>query len=185
MFNTKFNTLIVFLNPWWCRTLKLDFKCKVRVEAAGSYEFCRNSSGFEKKIVFTLKKRVCGSFANDNSDKTAMITKPQCCWYRNIKIHFMETADSCILCLVFRNEFEISRIIINMSSPNRRSKTVSESSDSSEYPAINGGYSSSPSGGLNNPMEAKYLYDIDGKFPYSVYEKKPELYDIDGKHTYK
>lgn len=29
------------------------------------------------------------------------------------------------------------------------------------------------------------VYDIDGKFPYSVYESKPTFYDIDGIHRYK
>lgn len=63
---------------------------------------------------------------------------------------------------------------------------MSESSDSAEYPALKD--AEVPAMGVspnNNPMETKYLYDIDGKFPYSVYEKKPQLYDIDGKTTYK
>jgi len=29
------------------------------------------------------------------------------------------------------------------------------------------------------------VYDIDGKFPYSVYESKPTFYDVDGIHRYK
>ena len=28
----------------------------------------------------------------------------------------------------------------------------------------------------------KFFYDIDGKVPFSYYERKPELYDVDGKH---
>ena len=28
----------------------------------------------------------------------------------------------------------------------------------------------------------KFFYDIDGKVPYSYYERRPELYDLDGKH---
>ena len=28
----------------------------------------------------------------------------------------------------------------------------------------------------------KFFYDIDGKVPFSYYERKPELYDLDGKH---
>jgi len=31
----------------------------------------------------------------------------------------------------------------------------------------------------------KIVYDIDGKFPYSVYESKPVFYDVDGVHRYK
>lgn len=31
----------------------------------------------------------------------------------------------------------------------------------------------------------KFFYDIDGKVPYSYYERRPELYDLDGKHRYK
>jgi len=31
----------------------------------------------------------------------------------------------------------------------------------------------------------KFFYDIDGKVPFSYYERKPELYDLDGKHRYK
>ena len=31
----------------------------------------------------------------------------------------------------------------------------------------------------------RFLYDVDGVVPYSIYEKKPELYDVDGKHGYK
>lgn len=31
----------------------------------------------------------------------------------------------------------------------------------------------------------KFLYDVDGKFAYSHYEKQPHLYDIDGKHRFK
>ena len=41
---------------------------------------------------------------------------------------------------------------------------------------------------VNHPggeaMHPRYLVDIDGKFPYSVYEKDPKLYDLDGKHKY-
>ena len=33
--------------------------------------------------------------------------------------------------------------------------------------------------------DSNYLYDVDGKFSYTFYEKKPELYDLDGKHGYK
>ncbi len=33
--------------------------------------------------------------------------------------------------------------------------------------------------------DGNFLYDIDGKFAYSHYEKRPELYDLDGKHRYK
>ena len=68
--------------------------------------------------------------------------------------------------------------------PLRRKKTFSESSDSgSTSEDINQNQTltvgSAPTDGKN------YLYDIDGKFAYSYYEKKPELYDIDGKHKYK
>lgn len=64
-----------------------------------------------------------------------------------------------------------------MSSPtgSNRRKTQSESSDGGDvFPAV-----------TSDAMDIKYLYDVDGKFPYSVYAKKPEFYDIDGKHTYK
>ena len=30
----------------------------------------------------------------------------------------------------------------------------------------------------------KFFYDIDGKVPFSYYERKPELYDLDGKHRF-
>ena len=30
----------------------------------------------------------------------------------------------------------------------------------------------------------KFFYDIDGKVPYSYYERRPELYDLDGKHRF-
>ena len=30
-----------------------------------------------------------------------------------------------------------------------------------------------------------YLYDVDGVFAYTYYEKKPEMYDVEGKIRYK
>ena len=86
----------------------------------------------------------------------------------------------------------------------RRQKTLSECSDDSNPAADSTSQVRSRSGsvgakdkavannrdnltmGSSPPTDGgNYIYDIDGKFAYSYYEKKPELYDLDGKHRYK
>ena len=80
------------------------------------------------------------------------------------------------------------------SSPStRRQKTESECSEtsvvSSPPPAQNG--SLLPSnlatslGRDGGERPEHYLYDVDGVFAYTYYEKKPEMYDVEGKIRYK
>lgn len=66
----------------------------------------------------------------------------------------------------------------------RRTRTTSlmeepESGPAGSLPDASG----SPPGSA--AIGGKFFYDIDGKVPFSYYERKPELYDLDGKHRYK
>jgi len=60
--------------------------------------------------------------------------------------------------------------------PRTRTTSLMEEPESGSLP------SSSPGSAA---VGGKFFYDIDGKVPFSYYERKPELYDVDGKHRYK
>jgi len=61
----------------------------------------------------------------------------------------------------------------------RTTSLVEESTSPGSAPnAVNSPPGSAAVGG-------NFFYDIDGKVPFSYYERRPELYDLDGKHRYK
>ena len=51
--------------------------------------------------------------------------------------------------------------------------------------AIVRGRNSSGGHATSHAEEFETLYDIDGKVPFSYYEKGAVFYDVDGKHRYK
>ena len=50
---------------------------------------------------------------------------------------------------------------------------------------IAGVHSAAPSSPLSCAEQPRYFYELDGKVPYTTYERKPAFYDIDGKVQYK
>ena len=79
----------------------------------------------------------------------------------------------------------------------RRQKTDSECSETG--PIMNANLSVSPAAavgtlvpsnlatslGSGDERPEHYLYDVDGVFAYTYYEKKPKMYDVEGKIRYK